>query len=291
MSANRADPERLSGLSRIAGGYRAILCDVWGVVHNGLRPFAGAVDALARFRAGGGLVILITNAPRPRRPVLGQLDHIGVDRAAYDRVVTSGDVARGLLVEHGEARILHLGPDRDLSLYEGLPITLAAPEDAEVVSCTGLYDEDNETADDYVQLLTKLRDRGLAMVCANPDLVVERGDKLIPCAGALAERYVELGGRVAIAGKPHPPIYDEALAELAELAGGPVPREGILAIGDGLPTDIRGGNQAGLDTLFISGGIHAIDFGAVDEPEAALVGGVLTRSGLGAVGFMPRLVW
>lgn len=291
MSANRADPERLSGLSRIAGSYRAILCDVWGVVHNGLRPFASAVDALSRFRADGGVVLLITNAPRPRQPVLGQLDHIGVDRAAYDLVVTSGDVARGLLVEHGEARILHLGPDRDLSLYAGLPVTLSTPDEAEVISCTGLYDEDNETADDYLDLLTRLRDRGLTMVCANPDLVVERGDKLIPCAGALAALYVQLGGKVSIAGKPHPPVYEKALSELAALAGAPIPREAILAIGDGLPTDIRGGNDAGLDTLFISGGIHALDFGTLEDPQAELVGGVLARSGLGAVGFMPRLAW
>ncbi len=287
---NRPDPEPIAGLSAIAASYAAVLCDVWGVVHNGLVPFADAVTALTTFRDGGRPVVLITNAPRPTGPVLDQLDEIGVAREAYDAVVTSGDVARFILDEHRGARVIHIGPDRDLSLYDGLDLTLADAAEATIACCTGLVDDETETVEDYVPLLRELAARGVAMICPNPDLVVERGTTLLPCAGAVALRYEELGGRVLMAGKPYPAIYDMALARIAAIAGGPVATASVLAIGDGLPTDVRGANEAGLDVLFITAGIHRGSYGSASE-EIAGVRSLLRQRGMSARAFMPRLGW
>jgi HAD superfamily hydrolase (TIGR01459 family) len=282
-----APPELVSGLSEIAPRFGAILCDVWGVVHNGIVPFAPAVEALTRFREGGGIVILVTNAPRPNWSVQEQLDRIGVQSAAYDRIVTSGDVARGLLAQQEGARVFHLGPDRDLSLYEGLRVELSSPEEAAVASCTGLIDDETEVTEDYDPILLRLAALNLNMVCANPDIVVERGDRLIPCAGALAVRYRALGGRTIVVGKPFARIYEIAMAEVAAVHGVPIERERILAVGDGAATDIRGANEAGLASLFITAGIHSAEYGS--DPDR--VGAFLGRSRARATGMMQRLAW
>jgi HAD superfamily hydrolase (TIGR01459 family) len=277
---------RVAGLKELAANYDALLCDVWGVLHNGVAAFAPAVEALQRFRSDSGRVVLITNAPRPHGPIRRQLRELGVPDDAYDAVVTSGDVTRAVIAERPGAKVLHIGADRDASFYEGLDLSLVEEAEAELVSCTGLFDDTAETPEDYRPLFERLERRGLVMVCANPDLVVERGDTLVYCAGALAALYKEMGGEVVLVGKPHAPIYVAARRLAAELGG-----SRLLAIGDGLPTDIRGACDNGLDALFVTAGIHAADFGPEDDPDPALVAARLRAEGLSAVAFLPRLAW
>src|SRR5215472_9627598 len=205
--------------STLASRYDAVLCDVWGVVHNGVRAFADACDALARFRAGGGTVLLITNAPRPAGVVVHLLDRLDVPHGAYDGIVSSGDVTQDVMLERRDQRVFTIGPQRDLPTFTELGIKFAPAESADYVVCTGLFDDDTETPDDYRGLLADLRKRDLFMVCANPDLVVERGERLVYCAGAIADLYASLGGRVLYAGKPHRPIYDTALARASAARG------------------------------------------------------------------------
>ncbi|HSM19285.1 MAG TPA: TIGR01459 family HAD-type hydrolase [Hyphomicrobiales bacterium] len=252
-------PRRIAGLSDIAENYQGLLCDVWGVVHNGVVAHQPAVEALRRFRDAGGRVVLITNSPRPARQVREQLRGLQVADAAYDAIVSSGDVTRNLIAGRTGAGMYHLGPDRDKPLYEGLDFDLVPPDRAEFVLLTGLFNDEVETPDDYRELLAELRARDLEVICANPDLVVERGGRHVYCAGALAQIYEEMSGDVVYAGKPHPPIYEAALQLFAEKAGAPLPKRKILAIGDGIGTDLKGAAAIGLDMLFITSGIHAKD--------------------------------
>ena len=248
----------LTSLSQLAAGYDAWLTDVWGVMHNGMSPFAPACDACVRFRLGGGIVILLSNAPRPCDAVAAQLARIGVPEFAYDAIVSSGDAARQFIAASGATRVFHLGPERDLGLYGGLPVELVGAGAASMVVCSGLFDDDVETPADYEELLTDFARRGVPMICANPDIFVERGSKLIYCAGALAEMFQSFGGGVQYAGKPHLPIYDMAFARLAELKGRPVARERTLAIGDGLSTDIAGAGAAGVPSVYIASSVHML---------------------------------
>ena len=251
----------VGGLGELAPEYDVILCDVWGVVHNGRQHFARSCAALARFRAGGGTVILITNAPRPQGPVRGQLDHLGVPHAAFDSIVTSGDVTLAFIEERGSRPLHHIGPARDLALFEtlrtekGLAPALVELASADYVVCTGLF-QDDDTLEDYDATLAAMRARDLVMISANPDLVVHVGERLIFCAGALAERYAECGGRVLQAGKPYPPIYDRALGLAQIIRGRPIERARVLAIGDAMRTDIKGACDQGIDALFVTSGIH-----------------------------------
>lgn len=288
---NCRNPSAISGLSEIANDYRFILCDVWGVLHDGLHAHSAAGDALARFRASGGRVILVTNAPRPAAKVIQQLGRLGADPTAFDDIVTSGDVARGFLSGRGGAKIFHLGPERDRPIYDGLSNQLVDENSATLISCTGLFDDTTETPDDYAEQLERLASRGLPMLCVNPDRVVERGDQLVWCAGALAERYAALGGETIIVGKPHAPIYDMALDRLANVAGRAVARELVLAIGDGVATDLRGAFDQNIDILFVTDGIHSAEFGPADTPDAGLVSEFLTAADLGARNFISRLSW
>jgi HAD superfamily hydrolase (TIGR01459 family) len=227
--------------------YPVWLCDVWGVVHNGERPIASAVAALERHRANGGKVIFITNAPRPMATIQAMIDRIGVSRSAYDGMVTSGDVTRALMVQLGERGLYHVGPDVDLPLFKGLGVKRVKLKNAGAVICTGFPEDGSDPYD----LLPEMKAQGLVMICANPDKVVRIGDQLVPCAGALADEYEAMGGKVLMAGKPFAPIYDVAL----EMAGGP-PREQVLAIGDGPETDVKGAAANGLACVFITGGIN-----------------------------------
>jgi len=251
--------------------YPVWLCDVWGVVHNGVEANPAACDALERHRGRGGVVVLITNAPRPSRVIYGQLDSLGVSREAYDTVISSGDVTLELLA-NTPGNVFHLGPRRDLGLVEDTEAGFAGIEEARTVLCTGLIDDATETPQDYVGLLQGMRARGVTMICANPDKVVRRGDTLIPCAGALAELYETMGGEAVMAGKPYAPIYELAIERASEIGGRPIGRNEVLAIGDGLSTDAEGARRNGLDLLFIVDGIH--------EAELA---------GLGHEGFAERI--
>lgn len=257
----------IEGLGAIAAGYDLLICDVWGVVHNGVRAWPLACEALQRFRAGGGSVILLTNAPRPNTAVTVQLEQLAVPPDTRDAIVTSGDLARDALIAAEARAVFHLGPARDLGIFEGLDVKRVPPEEADIVLNTGLFDDETETPEDYDELIATMRSRGLHMICANPDLVVERGDQMIYCAGAIAERYQEAGGEVIWAGKPRMPVYERVFAMAHELRGEPVPPSRALAIGDAMRTDIAGGVAAGADILFIASGIHSGDVMRGGEPD------------------------
>jgi HAD superfamily hydrolase (TIGR01459 family) len=252
---------QISGLGEISDRYDAILCDIWGVLHNGVASFAPASAALASFRRRGGAVVLITNAPRPSPPIHRQVLRLGVAPEAFDAIVTSGDVTIGLMEDGSGDRVLHIGPARDLSLFAAAEATgrrprLVALEDAQYVLCTGLRQDEIETPADYELELRSIAARSLVMICANPDIVIHRGETLVYCAGALARRYEELGAPVVYAGKPHAPIYERALALAERARGAAIDKSRVLAIGDGMKTDIAGAARAGLDALFVTGGIH-----------------------------------
>jgi HAD superfamily hydrolase (TIGR01459 family) len=275
----------------LAADYDVILSDVWGVVHNGLAAFADACDALARFRAAGGTVLLITNAPRPAGVVVRLLDKLGVPHAAYDGIVSSGDVTQDVMLARRDQQVFTIGPQRDLPTFTELGIRFAPAESADYVVCTGLFDDENETPEDYRPLLTRLRERNLFMVCANPDLVVERGERLVYCAGAVADLYASLGGEVLYAGKPHRPIYETALAKAAAARGKTPLLERVLAIGDSVRTDLAGATAFGIDCLFVTAGIHAEELGGRDTPDAKLLQSIFTDAKIYPKAVTRRLVW
>jgi HAD superfamily hydrolase (TIGR01459 family) len=285
-------PQTVSRLSDIADRYDVLLCDVWGVIHNGRESFPQACAALATFARERGPVVLISNAPRPSADVLPQLDALGVPRAAWQAFVSSGDATRILLAERAPGPAWAIGPERDAPLYAGLGLDFSGPEDAAFISCTGPEDDERETPEDYRERLTLCAKRGLTMICANPDKVVQRGDKLIYCGGALADLYVGLDGPVLMAGKPYAPIYDLCIAEAEALLGRAVDRRRILCIGDGIPTDVRGASDQGLDCLFIASGIHGAEtLGADGRPDPALTAALLAREGAHAPLAMGMLSW
>lgn len=250
-------PHAIAGLSEIASDYDILLCDVWGVIHNGRESWAEACEALARFHREGGHVVLISNSPRPASDVIAQLDGLKVPRESWQAFVTSGDATRAELAKLAPGPVWIIGPERDGTLYEGLGLTPAkGAEDAAFLSVTGLLDDETETPEDYRASLKAAAERGLDLICANPDRIVQRGDKIIYCGGALADVYEELGGRVIMAGKPYGPIYALALAEAERLLGRTVDRSRVLCIGDGVITDVMGANEQALDCLFIAQGIH-----------------------------------
>jgi HAD superfamily hydrolase (TIGR01459 family) len=278
-------------LADLASSYRGLLCDVWGVLHDGVAAYPRAGEALMQYRRQGGRVILITNAPRPKADVVEMLDKLGVPRAAYDDVVTSGETARSVLAARQGARVYHVGPERDLPIYFGLHIEFSDEEECDLVSCTGLFDDERETPDDYIDSMREWQERGVPMLCVNPDIVVERGNRLVWCAGALAERYREMNGETIVVGKPYAPIYERALERIAELVGEPIPKSAVLAIGDGVDTDVRGAVGQGIDVLFATGGIHAGVFGPRDNPDIAKVHSFLATAGLGARALVTQLTW
>jgi HAD superfamily hydrolase (TIGR01459 family) len=246
----------IGSIKEIGSRYRAWLVDIWGVMHNGHRAFPRAVDAARSFRERGGIVVLLSNSPRPTLGVQEQLRRLGVPDDAYDATVTSGDLTRYELGKHKGATVFHLGPERDLPIFDGIPVKLGSAEDAELVVCSGLFDDETETPEDYIELLQKLATRRLPMICANPDHLVERGDKLVYCAGALAAIYDTMGGSVVYAGKPYAPIYELALETISALAERSVARDEVLAIGDGVNTDIAGAASVGIDAVFVASGLH-----------------------------------
>ncbi len=277
--------EVISGLGELGRRFDSLLCDVWGVIHNGRESFPEACAALARWRAQIGPVILISNAPRPAEAVARQLDGLDVPRGSWSAIVTSGDVSRSLLAARAPGPAFRIGPAKDDPLYDGLGLEFASVETAAFIACSGPNDEDVETPEDYRAVLTLAAGRGLSMICANPDLVVQRGDALIYCAGALAKLYEAIGGEVIWAGKPYAPIYDLAY----EMAGRPV-RNRVLAIGDGLLTDLTGAREQGLDALFVADGVHAAEALTPDgEIDAARLSALLAPS-LPAFA-MRSLVW
>ncbi len=273
----------IASLADISSRYDAVFCDLWGCLHNGKTPFPAAVFALQAFRAKGGKVILLTNAPRPKPSIVRQLDAMGLPRDAWDEVVSSGDAAQYALITGAVGRrVHHIGAPKDEPFFTEFaddlvelaatesPILRTTLDQAEGIVCTGLVDDLTETPEDYRAALLFGKTTDLPMLCANPDIVVDYGDKRLYCAGAIAQAYEEMGGRVFYFGKPHPPIYDLARRRLAALTGGEDAQ--ILCIGDGITTDIQGGQSEGIDTLFITGGIAADQFGAdISNPNKDLL--------------------
>jgi HAD superfamily hydrolase (TIGR01459 family) len=285
-------PPFVSHFAALAGGYDVVLSDVWGVVHNGAAATAEACDALARFRHGGGTVVLITNAPRPGEVVARTtLDRLGVPRAAYDGIVSSGDVTHTLIAERAGKRVFHIGPERDLPIFEGLDAPVVPLENADYAVCSGLTDDTVETPQDYRDLIARMRARALPMICANPDVVVERGDKLVYCAGAIADLYAAAGGEVVFAGKPYRPIYDQALDIARAARGKPAERARVLAIGDSVRTDLKGAAAYGVDCLFVTAGIHAEELGHRDDPDLAALADMFAAAGVAPKGVTRQLAW
>jgi HAD superfamily hydrolase (TIGR01459 family) len=282
----------IDGLACLAGDYDVLFCDVWGVIHNGRESFPAACAALARWRVERGPVMLISNSPRPGREVTEQLDGLSVPRDAWSEIVTSGDATRIILRARAPGPAWRIGPERDDPLYEGLGLVFSDLDEARFIACTGPNDDEVETPEDYRAVLTKAAARGLEMVCANPDRVVQRGDRLIFCGGALAELYEDLGGPVTMAGKPFQPIYDLARMRTEQTLGRPLDRSRVLAIGDGLATDIAGAQMQDLARLFIAAGIHAAEARTADgRLSAEAVDDLLAAAGLRADFAMGDLAW
>jgi HAD superfamily hydrolase (TIGR01459 family) len=276
----------LSSVAALAGKSEAWICDVWGVLHNSMTAFGAASDACRRFRTRGGVVVLLSNAPRPGHVVQRHLEKLKVPRDAYDAIVTSGDLTRTLVHERRGEPLFHLGPERDIPLFEGLGARFTDASHARLVVCTGLFDDEHETAEDYTAMLGALAARSVPMICANPDVKVERGERVVYCAGALAEAYERLGGSVTYAGKPHLPVYEMVLERIATLKGYAVPKTRMLAIGDGIRTDIRGAANLGVPSLFIASAIH------VDGPlDSATLNRLFAGSEARPIAAMPALAW
>jgi HAD superfamily hydrolase (TIGR01459 family) len=258
-------------LRDLVGGVEVVLSDIWGVVHNGLEAFPEACEALQSFRAQGGTVILITNAPRPADSVQRQLRKMGVADETYDAIVSSGDLTRHFVADRPGQKLFWLGPERHNSIYRGLDPMLVPLEAADYIVCTGPFDDEVESAEDYRAMMLQARERQLTLICANPDIVVERGDRLVYCAGAIAELYRELGGEVIFYGKPHRPIYDRAMELAAERQSHPIELKRVLAIGDSVRTDLAGAHGFGIDCLFVTRGIHSEEFEGIDQLDPASV--------------------
>ncbi|MCA8881974.1 MAG: TIGR01459 family HAD-type hydrolase [Rhodobacteraceae bacterium] len=271
-------------LQDLASEYDAVFCDLWGCLHDGVTAFPEAVAALQSYRRTGGKVILITNAPRPRGQVAIQLDRLGAPRDCWDDIVTSGDSAQAALVAGAVGRrVHHLGPERDRPFFFELPadlpqgnVELVPLAEAEGIACTGLFDDETETPEDYRAILIQAREMGLKLLCANPDVVVDRGGQRIYCAGAIAELYTWMGGQSLYFGKPHPPIYDLARRRLAAMAR--IPDDRILAVGDGPTTDLAGALGEDLDCLFVTGGLLAEETGTERQPDPDKLAGWLARA-------------
>jgi HAD superfamily hydrolase (TIGR01459 family) len=282
----------IESFESLASTYDVLFCDVWGVVHNGVAAFPAACEALQRFRARGGTAILITNAPRAGDAVGRILDRLAVPRDAYDAITSSGDVTRGIVAARSGQTVFHLGPQRDLSIFAGLDMKFAPLQSADYVVCSGLFDDTVETPDSYRDMLAAMQARSLFMVCANPDIVVERGDTLVYCAGALADAYAALGGEVQYCGKPHAPIYQAALMTAAALRGGAVPEhKRVLAVGDSVRTDLKGAQAFGIDYMFVTSGIHAEEYGSREAPDLTALNAIFAAGGVSPRAVMRGLKW
>ncbi len=277
-------PEIVDSCAALLERYDVLFCDIWGVLHDGTRAFAEANLALRTFRERGGTVVLVSNAPTPAGNVARVLDEKGVDRAAWDAIVSSGDLALAHIRTRGWTRLHHIGPERrDRAFFSALGGLSVAIDEAEAMACTGLVDDRRETAEDYRSRLEAARDRNLTLVCANPDLVVHVGHELLVCAGALGALYEAIGGAVFWAGKPYPISYQTALAEAARLRGSPVASAQVLAIGDSIRTDLAAAAGAGIDALFIASGIHRDEAMAGGAVSTEAIAGLFSGGGPPAV--------
>ena len=272
-------PRLLSSLDDIATQYDAILCDVWGVVHDGTRIFKPATQALARFKAAGKPVILVSNAPVPGHRVRTPISRLGGTDDFYDGIVTSGDVTRAELQARAPGPAYRIGPKHDDALFEGLGLEFAGLDKAAFIACSAMNDDD-DTPESYRPVLEQAAARKLDFVSANPDIVVKVGEKLYYCAGALAQLYEQVGGgKIIQAGKPYPPIYQAAMKKVEALVGA-VPANRVLTIGDSAATDVRGANGQGFDNLFVAHGIHGHEFDVDGPLDVEALARLLAKSGV-----------
>lgn len=285
-------PPILTHAGPLLANYDVLLCDLWGVVHDGRIAYAQAGEALARFRGTGGTVVLVSNAPLPEARVAAVIDDKGVRRDAWDAIVSSGDIARQYVADAGYARVYCIGPEsRDRALFDSLPCMRTELAEAEAVICSGLVNDRTETAADYRPVLEQALARQLPLVCANPDLVVDVGPARLACAGAVAALYEEMGGSVFWAGKPHPVAYQSALQRAEELRGAPVARKRVLAIGDAVRTDLAAAHGAGIDALFIAAGIHRQETMRGTDIDAEKLARLFAPGTPPAVAAMTQLRW
>ena len=284
-------PDIIDHVGPMLAGYDVLLCDIWGVVHDGKVAIPSSNDALTRFRTRGGTVILVSNAPIPPDAVAELLDDKAVPRAAWDRIVSSGGLALNHIRAKGFKRVHRIGPaERDAPFFAALPPDVPLAE-ADVIACTGPFDDRRETAEDYRARLVEPARRGVPLVCANPDLVVHVGHDLLPCAGAIGVVYEHLGGKVIWPGKPHPIAYRTALEMAADLRGGPMRKSRVLAIGDAVRTDLAAAAGAGVDAIFIASGIHRDAVMVDGQINTRHMQAELRAGGFGATAAMTALVW
>ncbi len=277
----------LSGVAEISQHRKAWFCDVWGVLLDGLTVYAPAIEACRAFKASGGEIVLVTNSPKPSAAVLIRLHAMGVPEDCFTALVSSGDATRALIEAYCGEPVFHIGPEHDKSLFDGLNVAFAPPAKAAAIVCTGFFDEDREVVEDYEDMLAGFAVRGVPMICANPDLVVERGSKLVPCAGLLAQHYEALGQTVFLAGKPHRPIYEAATRRLSH----PLPQNEILAIGDGIDTDIKGACAQGIDAIYIASRVHMGDAPDPGASSMQLIGRLFEGRPFRPAAAMFRLGW
>ncbi len=284
-------PKIISGLSEIASEYDAVLCDAWGVIHNGVDVFPGVAEAMSTFRKEVGPLVILTNAPRLKDVIPPQLDRLGLPRDAYDDIVTSGDATRAAIETYAGKPVFRIGPDKDDTLFDAFNLDFVELKDANFILCTGLFDDLTETPEDYREILGQSIEARLPMVCANPDIVVQLGNRTIYCGGAIAQLYEQMGGEIILCGKPHAPIYDLAKERLTIANDGKEPKR-ILAIGDGLQTDILGANAQNIDVVFIGRGIFSEESrGSDGRFDSDKLGRLLAQHNGHAVAAMETLVW
>lgn len=283
----------IPGLGALAADYDGFILDLWGVIHDGVEAYPGAAETLSALRDAGKKSLLLSNAPRRPDALIEQLSRMGIARDSYDLVLSSGEAVHQELARRTDPfyaalgrQFYHMGPERDENVFEGLDLVPVDIEHADFILNTGPWDL-TETVDDYVPRMRQGLARNLPMICANPDKVVIRQGEPIVCAGALAERYAEMGGVVSMRGKPDPAIYDMALEMLD------MPRHRVLAVGDALHTDIKGANCSGLDSVFVTQGIHAAELGIRpgQQPDSARLETVIANHGQRPTAVMATFRW
>lgn len=285
-------PEILDHAGPLLKRYSVLFCDVWGVVHNGAAPFDAACSALQTFRRNGGAVILVSNAPVPKHRVQSMLDYVGVPDGIADDIVSSGDIAIAHISDVGYQHAYYIGPrDRDAAFFDAAGAQSVDLDRADAVVCTGLTDDRNENPEDYQPILRAALAHSLPFVCANPDFVVDVGDTRFFCAGAIADLYEQMGGTVYWAGKPHRSAYEAALVAAADRVGAAVHPQDVLVIGDTVRTDIEGAHRAGLESLFIAGGIHRDDVVRNGKIQPGLLRVLFSESAPQAKAAMVELTW
>jgi len=281
----------LASLSTLAHKYDVILCDVWGVIHDGLAVHPAAREALTQFRESGGSVILLSNASRLSAMVTPELERLGMISGAYDALITSGDITRDFLSMRPGISVFDVGPGSARAICEGLDMRFTTMQEADIAVAGGAFQDDSKAIDKLRPLLHDMLGRRLLLLCANPDVVTELGGRRVKCSGALAEIYAEIGGLVHYAGKPHTPIFERALTLAAELRNGPVARERVLVIGDSIRTDIAGARANGFDSLFVASGIHAQELGSSPFYTPNALERLFSASGFTPSAVTWRLFW